>query len=112
MPLLAPFLFSPPPYSSLLFLFPSHFPFFFPFFFPLLLTRGTWAVVMAVNAKIDFDYLGYALKRVQGFYYMKNASLLAVKVGSSNDANDDDDDDDLDHVVIFFNVACFLSPFN
>lgn len=34
---------------------------------------------MAANAKIDFDYLGYSLLRLEGYHYMKQSCLLAVK---------------------------------
>jgi ethanolamine kinase len=40
---------------------------------------ATWAVVMAISATIDFDYLGYAARRLRGYHYMKHRSLLALE---------------------------------
>lgn len=32
---------------------------------------GTWAIVQAKNASIDFDYLAYAKLRYEGYFYHK-----------------------------------------
>lgn len=38
---------------------------------------GTWAIVQAKNANIDFDYLAYAKLRYDGYMYHKDLFHIA-----------------------------------
>jgi ethanolamine kinase len=39
---------------------------------------GTWAIYQAFNSPIDFDYVGYAKKRFDGYSYIKNHVMIST----------------------------------